>query len=824
MRSSIALAQVMAAALAASLLAGASASASPSAVGAAAVPPPATYDTHGVLDPVVWFDEPAADWQDQALPIGNGPMGAMIFGGVGSEHVQFNHDTLWTGGPGSNEQGRPYNFGNWYAPRPDALREVRDEIAKTGQADAHASIQKLGLYEYGYGSYQNFGDISLDQTDVPAADEVTGYRRSLNLRTGLSEVQYTAAGTTFHREYLANHPDNVVVMRLSADRPGSQSFTTRITTPENRQSAVTADHGRVTLRGSLDENGMVYESQLQVLAEGGTVTDNADGTVTVTGADSATLLLAANTDYAQHYPDYRGADPHADVTGRVDKAVQAGYPTLRRRHLADFTSLTNRVSLDIGQQPSAIPTDELLKSYKGTSTGPANPLLESLHFSMGRYLLASSSRPGDLPATLQGVWNDSISPDWDSDYTTNMNMNMNYWPSDTANLGETVEPLATWLTALRLPGRVTARELFGSGGWTAMNHVNVFGYTGVSDNASSWSPESITWQLRQLWDHFLFTEDTAELARTTYPLMKENTEFWLDYLVRDPQDGTLVVSPSFSPEHGPYSAASTYSQTIVWELLRNTIQASKTLGVDPAYRARLEKTLKELDPGLRTGSWGQLQEWKQDWDEHGDGHRHSSHLYPLYPSDQITQTGTPELFAAAKTSVEDRTANTPQNDIGWNRAQKANFYARLFDGNKAQQQVDHLLWRNTFRNFLNDWPFQIDGNFGVTSGIAEMLVQSHQGFVDILPALPTAWSGKGSVTGLRARGAFTVDVRWSQSQVDWIRVASDNGGTLRLRAGTGDGGFVVKDARGTAVTTKSKDGVLEFGTVAGGVYTLEPQP
>jgi alpha-L-fucosidase 2 len=341
----------------------------------------------------------------------------------------------------------------------------------------------------------------------------------------------------------------------------------------------------------------------------------------------------------------------------------------------------------------------------------------------------------------------------------------------------------------------------------------------VSDNASSWTPESITWQLRQLWDHYLFGEDARELRATTYPLMKGATDFWMDYLVTDPADGSLVVSPSFSPEHGPYSAGATYSQTIVWELFRNTIEASELLHEDREYRARLERTFNRLDPGLRIGSWGQLQEWKQDWDEHGDGHRHSSHLYPLYPSDQITETGTPRFFEAARVSVEDRTANTPQNDIGWNRAQKINFYARLLDGDMALRQENHLLWRNTFRNFLNDWPFQIDGNFGVTSGFVEMLVQSHQGFVDILPALPSSWP-TGEVHGLRARGAFTVDIAWSDGRARTVTVSSDNGGTLKVRTTLTDGPVEVRDDHGRVTPAAVRDGLLVLETDRGATYTV----
>ncbi|MEV0069139.1 glycoside hydrolase family 95 protein [Amycolatopsis sp. NPDC050768] len=775
-----------------------------------------------VPDSVLWFDEPATIWQEQAFPVGNGAAGAMIYGTVESEQIQFNHDTLWNGGPGSHDEGHEYNFGNWYEARPTALAGVRATIAATGSADTGPATAALGQTKWGYGAYQTFGDLFLDRATPAGA--VTGYRRQLDLATGLATVGFTTAdGVTHTRELFASFPDHVIVTRLSASRGGQVSFTARLSTADNRTVTYSAKDGRITMRGALTDNGLVFEAQVQVIAEGGRVTTDAAGRVTVTGADAATLVLAPGTDYAPVYPHYRGVDPHRAATSTVDAAVHRGHRALRERHLADHRELFDRVRIDLGQQPTTVPTDEALQEFKQARNQgqiSADPQLEMLHFQIGRYLLIGSSREGSRPANLQGVWNDSTSPDWQSDYTTNINLEMNYWPSDVTNLAETVPPLVDFIDGLRAPGRVTARDLCGvPQGFAAMSHVNVFGYTGVSTNAATWAPESTAWLIRQLWEHYLFTMDEDFLRRRAYPILKEHTQFWLGYLVTD-ADGTLVVSPSFSPELGPFTAGATYSQTIVWDLFTNTLAAAKIVG-DHAYRPSLEKTLAKLDPGLRIGSWGQLQEWKTDLDEPDSGHRHMSFSYPLFPGHQITAEATPEFYEAARVAVEARTAHTAQNDIGWNRAQKINAFARLRNGDQAREQLDHLLWRNTFANFLNDWPFQIDGNFGVASGVAEMLLQSHAGFVEVLPALPTGWAS-GSFRGLRARGAFTVNAWWTAGQVTKVEVTSDVGGDLKLRTASLGGGARVHAVGGPTPHYTTHAGELLMPTRRGATYTVTP--
>jgi len=781
----------------------------------------ADHDSAG--DYVLWFTEPATLWQEHAFPVGNGSMGAMIYGTVDSEQIQFNHDTMWNGGPGSVDDGHEYNFGNWYEERPAALSDVRAEIATNGSAEPVPSMAKLGQTKWGYGAYQTFGDLFLDR--ATPAGEVTGYRRQLDMATGLATVRFTTVdGVTHTRELFASFPDKAIVTRVSASRPGQVSFTARFATADNRTVAYSALDDRITMRGALTHNGMRFEAQVRVLAEGGRVTADPAGTVTVTGANAATLVLVPGTDYAPVYPHYRGADPHDAVMSTVDHAARRGYSAVRRRHLADHQDLFGRVRIDIGQTPTTLPTDEALQAYKNARSKAkinADPQLEMLHFQIGRYLLIGSSRAGSLPANLQGVWNDSTAPDWQADYTTNINLEMNYWPSDLTNLPETVPPLVEFIDGIRAPGRVTARDLCGvPHGFAAMSHINVFGYTGVSTNAATWAPESTAWLVRQLWEHYLFTMDLEFLARRAYPILKEHTEFWLEYLVTDPRDGTLVVSPSFSPELGPFTAGASYSQMIVWDLFTNTLAAAKLVG-DRAHRPVLERTLARLDPGLRIGSWGQLQEWKDDRDEQDEGHRHMSHSYALFPGHQITPDGTPAHYEAARVSVEARTKHTAQNDIGWNRAQKVNLFARLHNGDMAREQMDWLLWRNTFPNFLNDWPFQIDGNFGVTAGIAEMLLQSHAGFVEVLPALPTGWA-TGSFRGLRARGAFTVDASWTAGVPTTIVVTSDAGSDLTLRTTLLAGRVRVHTTGGPTPHYTLHGGELAMPTQRGAKYTITP--
>ncbi|MET9969693.1 glycoside hydrolase N-terminal domain-containing protein, partial [Streptomyces sp. NPDC006356] len=410
------------------------------------------------------------------------------------------------------------------------------------------------------------------------------------------------------REFFASHPDGVIVGRLATDRPAGVNFTLRHTSPRADFTATAAD-ATLTVRGALADNGLRFEAQVRVRAQGGTVTSDADGTITVTGADSAWFVLAAGTDYADTYPDYRGPDPHAAVSRAVERAGDH-YEALLARHVRDHQALFRRVGLDIGQSlPADLPTDRLLAAYTD-GTSPADRALEALYFQYGRYLLIASSRPGSLPANLQGVWNNSTTPPWSADYHTNINIQMNYWPAEAANLAETTAPYDRFVEALRAPGRRTAKEMFGSRGWVVHNETNPYGFTGVHNWATAfWFPEAAAWLTQQMYEHYRFGGSTDYLRTTAYPVMKEAAEFWLDNLRTDPRDGTLVVTPSYSPEHGDFTAGAAMSQQIVHDLFTNTLEAARILGDTPDFRRRVEEALNRLDPGLHIGSWGQLQEW-----------------------------------------------------------------------------------------------------------------------------------------------------------------------------------------------------------------------
>ncbi|MFC4117737.1 glycosyl hydrolase family 95 catalytic domain-containing protein [Nonomuraea zeae] len=756
----------------------------------------------------LWYDKPATDWETQALPIGNGPLGAMVFGGVASEQIQFNEKTLWTGGPGSPG----YDFGNWKSSRPGAIAEVQQQIDRDGKMAPNDVAAKLGQPKTGFGAYQTFGDLFLDVAGAPQSP--AGYRRELSLREAVARVGYTADGVRYSREYFASNPGNVIVGRLSADQAGKVSFTLRHTSPRNDKT-VTAAGGRLTIQGRLGGNGMRFEAQVQVIAQGGTRTDAGDR-ITMTGADSAVFVLSAGTDYADAYPAYRGEDPHAKVTAAVDAAAGKSYDDLRKAHVADYRELFDRVRLDLGQSPSELPTDQLRRNYTGgAATG--DRALESLFFAYGRYLLISSSRESDLlPANLQGVWNNSTSPPWSADYHVNINLQMNYWLAEQTNLHETTEPYDRYISAMVAPGRKTAQDMYGARGWVVNNETNPFGFTGVHNYASSfWFPEAAAWTTQHLYDTYRFTGDTGYLRETAYPVIKGAAEFWLDFLHTDPRDGRLVVSPSYSPEHGDFSAGASMSQQIVREVLTNALAAARKLKVDEGFQTEVSAALAKLDPGLRVGSWGQLQEWKSDWDSRTDTHRHVSHLYALHPGNQITP-GTPEA-EAAKVSLTAR----GDGGTGWSKAWKVNFWARLLDGDHAHKMLAEQLKSSTLDNLWDTHPpFQIDGNFGATSGIAEMLVQSQHDVVHVLPALPSAWRN-GSVSGLRARGDVTVDATWKDGAPDTVTVHPGKTGPITVKSPFIAGRYRVYDEQGHEVGPRRDGDTLSWTARAGKAYTIQ---
>jgi alpha-L-fucosidase 2 len=737
----------------------------------------------------------AAEWV-RALPVGNGRLGAMVFGGVVHERLQLNEDTLWA--------GRPYDPVN-----PDAkaaLPEVRRLLIERRYSDAAAlASQRVMAKPLAQMPYQTLGDLGLTFADV---DAVERYRRDLDLSTATAHVSYTVGGVTFDREVFASAPDQVIVLRLTASRPGRISFEARLRTPQRATVEATAD-GDIVMRGvngdgrgaTADGQPMTgalrFESRVRVLTTGGTRSPAGDAVV-VRGADAATLLIAAATSY-RRYDDVSG-DPAAAVAAALGPASVKTYASLRDAHVRDHRQLFDRVTLSLGSSAvTSMPTDERVNGF----AAGRDPALAALYFQYGRYLLIASSRPGSQPANLQGIWNDSMSPPWGSKYTININTQMNYWPALSTNLGETMDPLTAMVQDLAVTGARTAREMYGAGGWVAHHNTDLWRATAPIDGPQ-WGlwPTGGAWLSAALWDRYEYTGDRAYL-RTIYPLLKGSAQFFLDTLVEEPTHKWLVTSPSVSPENPhPFGTSvvmgPTMDQQILRDLFASATQAAHALGVDHDLQARWTATRARLAP-MQVGSAGQLQEWLEDWDMQAPEmqHRHVSHLYGLFPGRDIDVRRTPALAAAVKRSLEVR----GDQATGWATAWRINLWARLGDGDHAYEILKFLLSpERTYPNLFDAHPpFQIDGNFGGASGIAEMLLQCDEDEIRLLPALPSAWPS-GRVTGLRARGGFEIDLAWKDRAVERVTVRSLRGGLLRLR----------RADRLRTVDSTARGAVLEF--------------
>ena len=755
-------------------------------------------------DYVLVYKQPASTtykgWEEEALPIGNGSLGAKVFGLIGAERIQFNEKSLWSGGPlpdSSDYQGG--NLQDQYG----FLAEIRQALEKRdyNRAKELAEQHLVGPQTSQYGTYLSFGDIHIEFSQQGTTlSQVTDYQRQLNISKALATTSYAYEGTRFEREAFASFPDNLLVQRFTKEGLETLDFTIELSLTRDLafggkyeqkksdykecQLDITASH--ILMKGRVRDNDLRFASYLAWETDGDIIVRS--DKVQISGASYANLFLAAKTDFAQKpASNYRKKlDLEQQVKDLVEIAKEKGYAQLKSRHIEDYQALFQRVQLDLGAEVDASTTDDLLKSYK-PQEGQA---LEELFFQYGRYLLISSSRdcPDALPANLQGVWNAVDNPPWNSDYHLNINLQMNYWPAYVTNLLETAFPVINYIDDLRVYGRLAAARYAGivsqegeENGWLVHTQATPFGWTAPGwDYYWGWSPAANAWMMQTVYEAYSFYRDQDYLREKIYPMLRETVRFWNDFLHEDQQAQRWVSSPSYSPEHGPISIGNTYDQSLIWQLFHDFIQAAQELGLDEDLLTEVKEKFDLLNP-LQITQSGRIREWYEEEEHHFQNekveaqHRHASHLVGLYPGNLFSYKGQ-DYLEAARASLNDR----GDGGTGWSKANKINLWARLGDGNRAHKLLAEQLKSSTLPNlWCTHPPFQIDGNFGATSGMAEMLLQSHTAYLVPLAALPDAWS-TGSVSGLMTRGHFEVSMSWADKKLLQLTILSRSGGNLRV--------------------------------------------
>lgn len=792
----------------------------------------------------LWYDQPSGTTWENALPIGNGFLGAMVYGNVEKETIQLNEHTVWSGGPNRNDNPNALA----------ALPEIRQLIFDGKQKEAEQLAAKHIETKASNGQmFQPVGNLNLV---FPGHENYTNFYRELDITRAITSSRYDVDGVTYTREAIASLKNRVIAIRLESSKKGALSFTASMSSPHKRSQISTSKDGQLIVSGQTsDHEGVKSEIRFRgissIKTDGGSIIST-DSTLIIQNANAATIYISMATNF-NNYLDVSG-DEVSRAEGYLAEAIGKSFSSLVNEHVAEYQRYFNRVSLDLGiTEAAAVPTDQRIKNFKTVN----DPALVSLYYQYGRYLLISSSQPGGQPANLQGIWNRSLTPPWDSKYTININAQMNYWPAEKTNLPELHEPFLRMVTELAEAGQETARVMYGAKGWMAHHNTDIWRITGPVDAIfwGIWNGGG-AWVSQHLWEHYLYNGDRAYLEKI-YPILKGAATFYVDFLVEHPKYGWLVVNPGTSPENAPQAhggssldAGTTMDNQLVFDAFSTVIQAAAMLNVDKEFSDSL-KVLRDKLPPMQIGKHGQLQEWLEDIDDPNDHHRHVSHLYGLFPSNQISPYRTPELYSAAKNTLIQR------GDVstGWSMGWKVNWWARMLDGNHAYKLIQNQLspvsakfgeGGGSYNNLFDAHPpFQIDGNFGCTSGITEMLVQSANGEIHLLPALPDVWSS-GKITGIRARGEFEVkELAWENGKITKLVISSNIGGQLRVRVpnglsfsdgkkpnvATGANGNIFYQVEETPQPLISPDGevvipqladteVYDLNTTAGGVYTF----